>query len=160
MSIATELGMRIAAMRYESLPPEAVHWAKVSIIDTIGCALAGAYEDCAQIAQRVIAAPGASGPSLIWGSDRRVAPLHAAVVNGTAAHALDYDDIGTSLAGHPSPDRMEARFQDYATRTLRPSTVAGVLGMLKQLESVANVREVSTLMAASVASSPAARAAA
>jgi 2-methylcitrate dehydratase PrpD len=28
--------------------------------------------------------------------------LDAAVINGTAAHALDYDDVGSSIGGHPS----------------------------------------------------------
>lgn len=44
MPIANELGRRITAMRYENLPGEAVHWAKVSLTDTVACALAGAHE--------------------------------------------------------------------------------------------------------------------
>jgi len=102
MTIATELGKRISGMRYESLPPEAIHAAKVAITDLVGCALAGANEDCTRIAQRVLAPGLAGGPSLVWGTPQRVLPMHAAAINGTAAHALDYDDINNSLAGHPS----------------------------------------------------------
>ena len=36
------------------------------------------------------------------GTDRRTGPLDATLVNGTASHALDYDDMVGSLAGHPS----------------------------------------------------------
>lgn len=102
MSVAMELAGRIAAMRYEDLPPAAVQWAKVSIIDTIGCALAAVDEEAPRIAERVLAAGAQDGPSLLWGTRRRARVLDAAVVNGTAAHALDYDDVGNSIAGHPS----------------------------------------------------------
>lgn len=102
MSVAAELGRRMVALRYEDLPPEAVHWAKISLIDTIGCALAAVNEEAPRIAERVLAEGAADGPSLVWGTQRRVRVLDAAVINGTAAHALDYDDVGSSIAGHPS----------------------------------------------------------
>jgi 2-methylcitrate dehydratase PrpD len=102
MTVAAELGRRIVAMRYEDLPPEALRWAKISLIDTIGCALAAVDEEAPRIAERVLAEGSADGPSLVWGTGRRVRVLDAAVINGTAAHALDYDDVGSSIAGHPS----------------------------------------------------------
>jgi len=36
MTLTQELAKRINALRYEDLPPEAVHWAKVGILDTVG----------------------------------------------------------------------------------------------------------------------------
>ena len=33
---------------------------------------------------------------------RRPPVEHAALANGTASHALDYDDLNQSLSGHPS----------------------------------------------------------
>src|SRR6185437_15616128 len=38
------------------------------------------------------------------------APLDAALVNGTAAHALDFDDVSNSLGGHPSAPILPAIF--------------------------------------------------
>ena len=102
MTVANQLGERIVGMRYEDLPPEAVKWAKVSIVDTIGCALAGAHEDAPKIAERVLTGGANAGPSLVWGTARRAPIMDAAVINGTAAHALDYDDTNNSMAGHPS----------------------------------------------------------
>ncbi|MGH8636524.1 MAG: MmgE/PrpD family protein, partial [Burkholderiales bacterium] len=78
MTVATELAQRIVAMRYEDLPPEAVHWAKVSIIDTIGCALAAVDEDAPRIAERVLTGGSYDGPSLLWGTRRRARVLDAA----------------------------------------------------------------------------------
>jgi 2-methylcitrate dehydratase PrpD len=102
LTVAIKLAQRIAAMRYEDLPPEALHWAKVAIIDTLACGLAGAPEDATRIAEKVAAACSGSGPSLLWGSNRRMGALDAAVINGTAGHALDYDDVNNTIGGHPS----------------------------------------------------------
>ena len=101
MALAFELAKRINALTFDQLPREAVHWAKVGILDTVGVTLAGAREDCTRIVDG-IAARGATGPSLIFGSNRRTAPLEAALVNGTASHALDFDDMNNTLGGHPS----------------------------------------------------------
>lgn len=102
MTVAIELARRITAMRYEDLPSEAVRWAKISFVDTIGCALAAVDEQAPRIAQKVLTGGKDGGSSLIWGTSRRAMPLEAAAINGTAAHALDYDDCNNSLAGHPS----------------------------------------------------------
>lgn len=102
MSLATQIAQRIVAMRYEDLPADAIRWAKISFVDTIGCAFAGIDEKAPRIAQKVLTRGKDAGPSLIWSTDRRVAALDAASINGTAAHALDYDDCNNSLAGHPS----------------------------------------------------------
>jgi 2-methylcitrate dehydratase PrpD len=112
MTIIEGLAERIGAIRYDSLPAEAVHWAKMAILDTVGVMLAGAAEPCAQIVERVLAtgATGSNGECLIFGTDRRTAPLDAALINGTAAHALDFDDVSNSLGGHPSAPILPALF--------------------------------------------------
>jgi 2-methylcitrate dehydratase PrpD len=109
MALALELAKRINALTFATLPPEAIHWAKIGILDTVGVTLAGAREDCARIVDG-IAARGAAGPSLIFGGNRRTAPLEAALVNGTASHALDFDDMTNNLGGHPSAPILPALF--------------------------------------------------
>ena len=54
------------------LPPEAVHWAKVAILDTVGCTLAGATEPCARIVDRV--ATGGARRRRAWSSAPTGAP--------------------------------------------------------------------------------------
>jgi len=49
MQLAHELARRSAALRFEDLPADAVHWAKVGILDTIGVTLAGSGEPAARI---------------------------------------------------------------------------------------------------------------
>jgi 2-methylcitrate dehydratase PrpD len=116
MTIANGLAKRIHNVRYDTLPEDALHWARVAILDTVGVTLAGASEPCARIAARVLTGGGSIGPSLIFGSDHRAAPLDAAMINGTAAHALDFDDCSNTLGGHPSAPILPALFALAETR--------------------------------------------
>jgi 2-methylcitrate dehydratase PrpD len=100
VSIAGELAKRIKAFRYDDLPKDAVIWAKTAILDTVGVMLAGSIEDCVGLVERV-QTPG-SGPCLIFGRTDRTNPLDAALINGTASHALDFDDFAITIGGHPS----------------------------------------------------------
>lgn len=86
----------------EPVPADAVAKAEIAVIDTIGCALAGANEEGTLALSRVVARQDSAGDCTIIGSNRRAGPRDAALVNGTAAHALDFDDINWSLYGHPS----------------------------------------------------------
>ncbi|WP_300044433.1 MmgE/PrpD family protein [Ramlibacter sp.] len=97
---ARALAERSAHLQWDDLPPEAVHWAKVGLIDTLGVTLAGSREDAPRLAARGLDLVG--GPALVLGSAQRVGPLDAALINGTAAHALDFDDCNNTLGGHPS----------------------------------------------------------
>jgi 2-methylcitrate dehydratase PrpD len=116
MTIAKELAERIADVSYDTLPDDATHWARVAILDTVGCTLAGASEPCARIVERVITAGMPAGQCLVFGTDRRVGPLDAALINGTAAHALDFDDCSNTLGGHPSAPILPALFALAETR--------------------------------------------
>ena len=119
MTLIEQIAEKIVAIRYEDLPKEAIDWAKAAILDTVGVTLAGAGEDCARIVEKTLAVGGAgsgAGGCLIFGSDRRTTPLEAALINGTAAHALDFDDVSNSLGGHPSAPILPALFALAETR--------------------------------------------
>jgi 2-methylcitrate dehydratase PrpD len=102
MTLATQIAERIHALRYEDISPEAHVWTASAFVDTVGCTLAGVQEEGPQILLRVPGIAAAHGPALIHGTDRRTSVLDAALVNGVASHALDYDDVVGSLGGHPS----------------------------------------------------------
>ena len=108
MTITQELAQRINALSFNDLPPEAIHWAKVGILDTVGVTLAGASEEATRIVEGTTR--GSSGPSLVFGGKRRVGTLEAALVNGVASHALDFDDCNNTLGGHPSAPILPALF--------------------------------------------------
>jgi 2-methylcitrate dehydratase PrpD len=71
-----------------------------AILDTVGCIVAGA-EDDATVTTAAFLDAGWHGPATAVGG-KRAAPGHAALVNGTAAHCLDFDDTFRPLMGHAS----------------------------------------------------------
>ena len=97
-ALTQQLGQFIADLSPNHLPEEAVAVAKMGFIDTIGTMFAGRKEDSVRILTEVLA-PGAGEATLTF-SDRKGPAPEIAWINGTAAHALDYDDVG--LRGHPS----------------------------------------------------------
>jgi 2-methylcitrate dehydratase PrpD len=100
MPFSNQLAETILQASDSSLPEECFHWAKMAIIDTIGVTLAGVPTETAQIPRRVM--PAKTGPSQIIGIDQRCDPATASLLNGTAAHALDFDDMTQNMMGHPS----------------------------------------------------------
>ncbi|MSO91768.1 MAG: MmgE/PrpD family protein [Rhodospirillales bacterium] len=77
----------------------AVLRAREAFADIAGCLLAGAADEAPQ---RVLAAVRSwgSGPASVVGEAEGLAAPWAALVNGTAAHALDFDDNFHPQAGH------------------------------------------------------------
>jgi len=102
MSLAHQLAERVTALRHEDFPPEADYWGKVAVLDTLGVTLAGCAEEAPRIVEDVLGIEAIEGPCLVIGTGRRARPLDAALVNGTAAHALDYDNTARGLGGHVS----------------------------------------------------------
>ncbi len=72
-----------------------------AVADTVGVGFAGARTPAVT---RLISAlePLPVGPCLLWGSERRTDIRTATLINGTAAHALDFDDVSELAYTHPS----------------------------------------------------------
>ncbi len=68
MSLARQLAERVTAMRYEDLPPDAVYWSRIAVLDTVGVALAGASEDATRLVAETLELPAAAGACLLLGS--------------------------------------------------------------------------------------------
>ena len=78
---------------------DALILARNAMIDIVGCMMAGADDDATQRAIAAVADIG-RGPAHAVGSGARLPAPQAALANGTAAHALDFDDNYHPLAGH------------------------------------------------------------
>ncbi|WP_054302081.1 MmgE/PrpD family protein [Gemmobacter sp. LW-1] len=100
MSLSHQIARRVVALDPASFDPDAVKWAKNAIADMIGCTLLGARTATTEAA--LLPETHAAGPCLLLGRRERLGLLDAAFVNGTAGHALDYDDTSKSLSGHPT----------------------------------------------------------
>ena len=108
MTIARDLAAAIHALGRTDLDEEAVRWAQIGIADTIAVAIAGSQEPAPRLAMAALGVEHEQGPCLLLGLGRRTGPLTAALVNGVAAHALDFDDVNDTLGGHPSAPLVPA----------------------------------------------------
>ena len=102
MTIAEKIADKIVHSRYDDLPAEAVHWAKVAILDTLGVTVAGSVEPLAKIVKQVLTEEGGNPECTVLGLGNKTSPLSAVWANGVLSHALDYDDISNTMGGHPS----------------------------------------------------------
>jgi 2-methylcitrate dehydratase PrpD len=102
MSVAEKVADKIAHTRYEDLPAEAIHWAKIAILDTVGVTVAGSVEPLSKIVKEVLNEEGGRPECTVLGLGTKTSALNAAWANGVLSHALDYDDISNTLGGHPS----------------------------------------------------------
>jgi 2-methylcitrate dehydratase PrpD len=65
-------------------------------------ALAGAGDELVRILLDEMSEAGGSPQASVVGRDAKLPAFSAALVNGAAAHALDYDDVNMAMPGHPS----------------------------------------------------------
>jgi 2-methylcitrate dehydratase PrpD len=79
------------------------------VLDTVGVMLAGSAEPASRIVQRVVGNEG-EGVCTIFGTASRTGTTNAALSNGTAAHALDFDDMCFVSLAHPSAPLVPAAF--------------------------------------------------
>ena len=94
--------------REEDFPEEVRAMGRRCILDGVACALAGRAEPVVGIVEaEAIETAGKAEASLI-GRATRLPAAQAALVNGTAAHALDYDDVNIAIPGHPTTVVMPA----------------------------------------------------
>jgi len=104
---AVDIAGKIVSYQFRDLNRQAIDNAKTVILDTLGCALAGAREP---VVQTLLRTPGMNtrGDISLWGNSQRLDALCAALINGAAAHALDFDDVNIAIGGHPTAPVLAA----------------------------------------------------
>src|SRR5258707_1733091 len=113
--------MTLADFVIGAAPPSTARAAAArALLDTVGVTLAGAAEPAASIVQRVVA-QDRTGPCRVLGTALRTSAANAALANGTAAHALDYDDMCFVSLAHPSAPLIAA--------ALAAAEIAGASGL-------------------------------
>ncbi|MBC7230546.1 MAG: MmgE/PrpD family protein [Actinobacteria bacterium] len=102
MNELAEVAKFVCGLRYEGFSPQVVEAAKIPIIDCLGVTVAGLEDDCSRITAEWVESLGGKEQATVFHGFRRTAAPWAALANGTAAHALDYDDVSFRMMGHPS----------------------------------------------------------
>jgi 2-methylcitrate dehydratase PrpD len=98
IALTVGLGRFIAGLRYPDIPRDAIPVIHTGFTDCIGVMIAGRGEPPAQLLKAALSPPPGEA-TLLFGEGTAAAP-EAAWINGTAAHALDFDDV--AQRGHPS----------------------------------------------------------
>src|SRR5438128_7866693 len=127
MSLTQDLGGFVADLSFERLPQGAADVARIGFIDCIATMIAGAGDPSPQLLRKALQPSG--GEATLYFSGERCPAPEAAWINGTAGHALDYDDVA-SLRGHPSTVLVPAILAEGETlgasgRDLLAAYVAG-----------------------------------
>jgi 2-methylcitrate dehydratase PrpD len=94
--------------KLEELPAEVRDMGALCILDGVACVLAGRTEPAVRIVEQEALDAGGREQASVIGLDALLPVAQAALVNGTAAHALDYDDVNLAIPGHATAVVMPA----------------------------------------------------
>ena len=105
-SPATKVSEFVAAADFDKLPEKVVATAKAAVLDCVSVTLAGANEESARICAELAREESTPGAATVIGHDFKTSAMMAALCNGTAAHALDFDH--SFLMGQPTAGLIPA----------------------------------------------------
>lgn len=136
-----KLAEQISNTKYENLPDEVILAVKKSLIDTIGVSILGKDDECVLILKKLYKNQRTKLGATVWGEDYKLPIETTVLINGTAAHALDFDDTGASTQGHPSAPLFPSLLalcekNDFNGEKLIEAYVAGVEVFNKLSQSV------------------------
>ena len=128
-----------SAISPKAVPRECTDGARIGITDCVGVMLAGANEEAPRIVAGTVPTSTSNDAAPEIPSGRHLSAPDAALVNGVAAHVLDYDDV--ALAGHPSTVLVPALLAegwtlDLSGADIMSAYVAGyeIWALLQELE--------------------------
>lgn len=131
MELATRIAEVTAKATYDDLSAEDVLAAKMAVLDTLGCMLAGsgAGEGVDEVMGLVEALGGTEECTLV-AQGAKTNPMLAALGNGALAHSIDYDDAHDDAFVHPSASVVPAALVagEYAGASGKDLITAVALG--------------------------------
>eukprot|EP00746_Dinoflagellata_sp_MGD_P146195 gnl/MRDRNA2_/MRDRNA2_78705_c0_seq1.p1 gnl/MRDRNA2_/MRDRNA2_78705_c0~~gnl/MRDRNA2_/MRDRNA2_78705_c0_seq1.p1 ORF type:complete len:534 (-),score=75.03 gnl/MRDRNA2_/MRDRNA2_78705_c0_seq1:767-2368(-) len=101
-AITKTLAEYTMSLKYHQLRSEVVEVSKHCLLDWIGVTIAGVEEPLTQMLIEQADVEGGNAQASLIGDGRKVSASQAALINGSASHALDYDDVHSRLHGHPT----------------------------------------------------------
>jgi len=101
--ITMEVAQFIEKMAFNEFPDEVLHIGKRCVLDGLAVILAGSQQQCTRIVRNFSIKNGQAAESTAFGGKPVKLPaMFAALINGTAGHAMDWDDTQLST----TPDRI------------------------------------------------------
>ena len=99
MTTTARLAHFAASLSMADVPPAVRQRAQVAIIDALGTVYAGLDEQSVRLVRAQALREAAVGRSSLLGMGMTASPGAAALANGAAAHALDFDNISLTVSG-------------------------------------------------------------
>jgi len=96
-----DLAAFASRLKFEDIPRDAVEHMKDCVLDSIGCCLHGVTLPWTRKVQEMVLAEGGLPAASIFGGGGRTSVSQAVLVNGTAGHAFELDDIHKESIIHP-----------------------------------------------------------
>ncbi len=127
----------LLSLTLEALPQNVLREARIRLLDGLGCGLYGARMPWGKIVADVVYEEGSRGAATIYARTNPVAPARAALVNGTATHGIELDDIVPGAHVHPGAVVIPA-----ALATAEQHGASGerlLLGLIAGYEAMARV---------------------
>ncbi len=129
-SIQKRLTDYAGALTYDHLTADAIHAAKVRIIDTLGALMGGFFGRPCQIARKMAAKVPSPDGATVLGTRLKTTPDMAAFVNSTTSRYVELNDVyhwPGSASGHPSDVVMPVFAAAEHARVSGPDLIAGVV---------------------------------
>lgn len=101
---AAALSHLYASLDGKALGDRALATAKLGFSDIVGCIVAGAATPTADMIRAFAAEQASVAPprATVLATQTTLPPAMAALANAVAGHVLDYDDMNSTMIGHPS----------------------------------------------------------
>lgn len=101
-NITRQIINELVNRQYDDLPDDIRALAKHCFLDWLGVTIAGAKDPGPEALFAELIEAGGVPEVMVFGRPERLPALPAALINGTASHALDYDDVNFAMSAHPS----------------------------------------------------------
>ena len=98
MGLTQEVANYVFKVSYKDIPSEVIRLARGFILDGLGVALAGSTDECSRIVQAHVRKLGGREECAVLGTAWSAPAPKAALANGVAGHAMDYDDTQLSTS--------------------------------------------------------------
>lgn len=102
IDLTRKIVQRTRGITHASLPAEIRALAVQCMQDAIAVSLAATDDELVRILRAELEEAGGTPQASVWGTALRLPAGAAALLNGTVAHALDYDDVNLAMPGHPT----------------------------------------------------------
>lgn len=100
-SATANLAAFASSLQYSDIPAPVIEHAKLCLLDTVGCCIYGSTLPPVRKLLKIVLAEGGHPVASILGTRDRVSPSQAALVNATAPHAFQLDEVHAGATLHP-----------------------------------------------------------